>query len=145
MYLLLGDKHEYALYRHNTVFNFGLVCKHGKTNICQNLVMYRFDFVFRNPFQILFSVDNGEGEILTTYTPPAKNMLCNGKWHSIKAVKAKNVVTLYVDDVFTYPGIGEAGVSSTDTNDRLYIGGVPGINLSSFIIQVESYTLCISV
>ncbi len=65
-------------------------------------------------------------------------MLCNGKWHSIKAVKAKNVVTLYVDDVFTYPGIGEAGVSSTDTNDRLYIGGVPGINLSSFYIQVQS-------
>ena len=42
------------------------------------------------------------------------------------AVKAKNVVTLYVDEVFTYPGIGEAGVSSTDTNDPLHIGGVPG-------------------
>ena len=44
----------------------------------------------------------------------------------ISAVKAKNVLTLNVDGVFSYPGVGEAGVSSTDTNDELYIGGVPG-------------------
>ena len=54
------------------------------------------------------------------------NDMCNGGWHTIKATKAKNVVTLYVDEVYTYPGIGEAGVSSTDTEDPLYIGGVPG-------------------
>ncbi len=54
------------------------------------------------------------------------NDMCNGGWHTIKATKAKNVVTLLVDEVYTYPGIGEAGVSSTDTEDPLYIGGVPG-------------------
>ena len=43
----------------------------------------------------------------------------------VPAVKAKNVVTLSVDGVGTYPGIGEAGVSNTDTNDPLYVGGVP--------------------
>lgn len=74
---------------------------------------------------IIFSVDNGGGAIETTHKPPIKNDFCDGEWHTIKAVKAKNVVSLHVDDLFTYPGIGEAGVSSTDTNDPLYIGGVP--------------------
>ena len=41
------------------------------------------------------------------------------------AVKAKNVVTLSVDDVFAQPGIGVPGVSSTDTNHGLFIGGHP--------------------
>lgn len=43
----------------------------------------------------------------------------------VSAVKAKNVVTLAVDGVGTYPGIGEAGVSATDTKDPLYVGGMP--------------------
>ena len=41
------------------------------------------------------------------------------------AKKAKNVVTLNVDDVSTFPGMGMPGVSDTDTNDPLYIGGIP--------------------
>ena len=39
------------------------------------------------------------------------------------AVKAKNVVTLSVDDIFAQPGIGVPGVSSTDTSHGLFIGG----------------------
>lgn len=39
------------------------------------------------------------------------------------AVKAKNVVTLSVDGAFANPGIGVPGVSSTDTNHGLFIGG----------------------
>lgn len=46
----------------------------------------------------------------------------------VAVVKAKNVVTLIVDGVTTEPGIGTAGVSATDTNDPLYIGGRPGKN-----------------
>ncbi len=38
-------------------------------------------------------------------------------------MKAKNVVTLAVDGTFASPGIGIPGVSSTDTNNRLFIGG----------------------
>ena len=37
-------------------------------------------------------------------------------------MKAKNVVTLSVDDVFAQPGIGTPGVSSTDTNHPLWLG-----------------------
>ena len=39
--------------------------------------------------------------------------------------KAKNVVTLSVDDIFAQPGIGVPGVSSTDTKHGLFIGGHP--------------------
>ena len=35
--------------------------------------------------QVLFSMDNGKGdEVLAKYTPPAKNELCNGEWHTIR-------------------------------------------------------------
>jgi len=75
--------------------------------------------------EIIFSVENGEGEIVTRFTPSAENEICNGQWHSIQATKAKNVVRLQFNGVYTVPGIGQAGVSSTDTSDPLYIGGVP--------------------
>ena len=42
------------------------------------------------------------------------------------AQKAKNVVVLEVDKVFTNPGSGPEGVSNTNTEDPLYVGGVPG-------------------
>jgi len=41
-------------------------------------------------------------------------------------VKAKNVVTLEVDGVLAPPGVGVEGVSHTNTQDPLYVGGVPG-------------------
>jgi len=74
---------------------------------------------------MIFSVDNGRGAIVATHIPQSEHKLCNGKWHFIQAIKAKNVVTLSVDNVFVEPGIGVAGVSSTDTNNPLYIGGHP--------------------
>merc|ERR1712243_340761 len=40
-------------------------------------------------------------------------------------LKAKNVVTLSVNKIFAQPGIGVPGVSSTDTNNPLFIGGHP--------------------
>jgi len=91
--------------------------------------------------KISFRVDNGQEEIHSVYTPPGKNDLCNGLWHTITAIKAKNVVTLTVDDVYTYPGIGKPGVSSTDTNDPLYIGGVPATHTG--IKTTEQYVGCI--
>jgi len=36
------------------------------------------------------------------------------------------MVTLEVDGVTTDPGFGIEGVSHTDTQDPLYVGGVPG-------------------
>ena len=40
-------------------------------------------------------------------------------------VKAKNLIRLSVDGVFIDDVTGIEGVSSTDTHDPIYIGGVP--------------------
>merc|ERR1712115_240760 len=78
-----------------------------------------------NEGAIEVTVDNGRGPIQATFQPDYKFRLCDGQWHEIHAVKAKNVVTLSVNDVFAQPGIGVPGVSSTDTNHGLFIGGHP--------------------
>jgi len=49
-------------------------------------------------------------------------------WLVFIAQKAKNVVVLEVDKVFTSPGSGPEGVSNTNTEDPLYVGGVSGWN-----------------
>merc|ERR1712027_125266 len=72
-----------------------------------------------------FTVNNGRGPIVAVFKPDYKFRLCDGQWHEIHAVKAKNVVTLSVNDVFAQPGIGVPGVSSTDTNNPLFLGGHP--------------------
>lgn len=72
-----------------------------------------------------FTVDNGRGPITAVFKPANEFDFCDGKWHEIHAVKAKNVVTLSVDDIFAQPGIGVPGVSSTDTKHGLFIGGHP--------------------
>jgi laminin alpha 3/5 len=74
---------------------------------------------------VVFTMDNGHGEVTAIYSPPAKNELCDGNWHTIRAVKAKNIVTLEVDGVLTSPGLGQEGISHTNTLDPLYLGGVP--------------------
>lgn len=115
--------------------------------------------------ELIFSVDNGRGPILAKYTPPHDHHLCDGKWHYIQggtrrvfgrrkitnqtkpkwvaAIKAKNVVTLSVDNVFVEPGIGTAGVSSTDTNHPLYIGGHPNPTKPRGFRTHEPYIGCI--
>ena len=80
--------------------------------------------------ELLFSMDNGAGEVITIWKPTLRGTLCNGEWHTIRCQKAKNVVTIEVDGVYGSPGTGEAGVSRTDTNDPFYVGGVPGMYMS---------------
>jgi len=58
------------------------------------------------------------------------------------AVKAKNVVTIEVDGVMAAPGFGVEGVSHTNTQDPLYIGGVPGNSfIRSFIHSKLMHTI----
>jgi hypothetical protein len=54
------------------------------------------------------------------------------------------VVTLNIDDNNLEPGIGIGGVSSTDTKDPLYIGGVPNeIRQSKGV--VENFVGCLRI
>lgn len=73
----------------------------------------------------MLSVDNGVGPIRASYVPTDPNYLCDGQWHTIQVVKNNNIVSVALDGKFADPGIGVGGVSSTNTKDPLYIGGMP--------------------
>ncbi|KAG1696659.1 Laminin subunit alpha [Nymphon striatum] len=94
---------------------------------------------------IKFTVNNGAGPIAVSYFPPEDHYLCDGQWHRLRAVKTKNIVTLSVDGMFAGPGLGVPGISSTDTNDPLYLGGIPeSENLPKGVETSEQYAGCIS-
>ena len=57
-------------------------------------------------------------------------------------MKAKNFVTLTVDSIYCPPGIGVPGVSSTDTNNPLYIGGHPQPAGLSGFSTIANYVGC---
>ncbi len=79
-----------------------------------------------------------------TFKPQSKYYFCDGEWHFVQAVKINNVVTLKIDDINLNPGIGIGGVSSTDTKDPLYIGGVPDeIRQSKGV--VENFVGCLRI
>lgn len=96
---------------------------------------------------VQFNVYNGVGEVgegdelKTSFIPSPRNSLCDGKWHTIRAEKNKNVVRVRVDGVYSKVGVGVEGVSETNTNDPLYIGGVPVRH--SGVRTTENYVGCI--
>ncbi|KAK3091660.1 hypothetical protein FSP39_021617 [Pinctada imbricata] len=75
--------------------------------------------------RILLSADNGGGAFDTTYDPGFDTALCDGQWHEIEAIKAKEILILRVDGVNSTPGQGTRGSSEINSNHPLYIGGVP--------------------
>jgi len=91
--------------------------------------------------ELHFNMDNGDGDVSAVYSPPAKNGLCDGEWHLIKAQKAKNVITLEVDNITTSPGFAGPGIATTNTQDPLYIGGVPDFHRGTR--TRETYAGCI--
>lgn len=73
--------------------------------------------------EMVLTVENGKGPIRAVYNPNKKFYFCDGQWHSIQAVKSKNVITLSVDNVFTDPQLGDHSSTSTDTGSALFLGG----------------------
>uniref|UniRef100_A0A224Z312 Laminin alpha-4 chain n=1 Tax=Rhipicephalus zambeziensis TaxID=60191 RepID=A0A224Z312_9ACAR len=88
---------------------------------------------------IVFSADNGAGIIKVSVT--AGN-LCDGEWHTVKAVKNKNIVSLAVGSTSNL-AIGRGGVTATDTANPLYIGGVPDPSKTRAVATQEQYVGCI--
>ena len=90
---------------------------------------------------ILFTVDNGGGPFNVSIKP--ETALCDGKWHTLQAVKVNNFITLAVDSGEIAIGIGQAGISSTDTNDPLFLGGVPSGQAIPGLLTRDQYVGCI--
>ena len=78
--------------------------------------------------QLRFIFDNGPGEVTVEYIPASDPMeLCDGQWHSLIVEKDGETGYITVD--------GGTRISMTsqfsrflaiNTNDPLYVGGVPG-------------------
>ncbi|GBN15286.1 Laminin subunit alpha-4, partial [Araneus ventricosus] len=93
--------------------------------------------------RVEFGVDNGAGPITASFIPTDKHYLCDGEFHTIQVVKSNNFVTLSVDGEFSEPGIGVGGVSSTDTKDPLYIGGLPEESFAKRgVLTTEQFAGC---
>jgi len=71
--------------------------------------------------------DNGPQEVVVEYTPTSGSGVCDGQWHSLRVEKNRVTGTITLDETVV------ASQSSTftnfvavNTNDPLFIGGVPG-------------------
>jgi laminin alpha 3/5 len=76
---------------------------------------------------VVFSVDSGTGPINTVYKPDDDENLCDGNWHTIKAIKSAYVVTVTVDNRSSEPAIGNEASLVTQTSRPLFVGGHPHI------------------
>lgn len=89
-----------------------LMSVHGKRDY---LVLQMVDGVIK------FTVDNGKGPMEASFKPASTHYFCDGNWHSIQAIKSKNVVSLSVDKTFAHAEVGQS--TSTDTRGALFLGG----------------------
>ncbi|XP_050541070.1 laminin subunit alpha [Daktulosphaira vitifoliae] len=74
---------------------------------------------------ITFSVNTGKGPMSASYSPASPYFLCDGQWHTIEAVKSKNVAQIGVDNDFKPPDQFGKGGSVDSVGKQLYIGGHP--------------------
>lgn len=105
----------------------------------------RYDYLILQMVEgrIMMTVDNGVGPIKASYLPQDSYYLCDGEWHTIQVAKSNNVVTVSLDGIFAEPGIGVGGVSSTDTKDPLYVGGLPESSLSKKgVLTTQQFVGC---
>ncbi|XP_060809379.1 laminin subunit alpha [Amyelois transitella] len=70
---------------------------------------------------VVARVENGMGPFQASFNFGENFSLCDGKWHTIHALKSHHVVTIGVDGHFSDAVLGRSG--STDTRFGLFIGG----------------------
>ncbi|XP_059831982.1 laminin subunit alpha-1 isoform X1 [Hypanus sabinus] len=75
--------------------------------------------------KVLFHVNNGAGRITARFEPKDASQLCNGKWHTLQAIKSKHRIALTVDGVTVQADNPYLQSTSADTNDPIYVGGYP--------------------
>jgi len=75
--------------------------------------------------QLKFSAVNKGGRF-TAVSTQCEYCLCDNKWHKVKAVFSKNIVTVKVDEDHIRFGISPNDEASLGLRSALYIGGFPG-------------------
>lgn len=73
--------------------------------------------------QVVFNVNNGAGHVALRSTGP---VLCDGLWHHLVARKTKHGLTLRVDGTQYSAANPYPQSTSAETNNPVYLGGVPG-------------------
>ena len=75
--------------------------------------------------QVVARVQNGDGVIEASWTPPDGTTLCDNKWHAILLSKVDSMVSLKIDD--NPPATANKGRKSVaNVKDSFFLGGVPG-------------------
>ncbi|XP_076805272.1 laminin subunit alpha-1-like isoform X3 [Clavelina lepadiformis] len=96
---------------------------------------------------IFFRTDNGHGSFETNFIERTKSKtfsICDGRWHSLRAEKKKNVLTLMVDGVNATTVESRSPTMSADTNHPLYIGGIPtDAHLQKQLRTTQNFEGCI--
>ena len=93
-------------------------------------------FVVFLPIQIYIRADNGGGPYEAKFTFPlasgsnrkrTRYPLCDGRWHQLRAEKQEVTLHISVDNMTATVVTSTSSRDSADTNDPLYIGGIPGM------------------
>ena len=63
---------------------------------------------------------------MVEYTADNPLELCDGQWHTVKALKERTIVRLQVDGGSILEGGGKGSQTDANIYDPLYVGGLPG-------------------
>ena len=90
------------------------------------------------------SADTGDGNPFRVETNlPSKYTLCDNRWHNISSIYNGLEIGVKIDNNPTiFSNYRVAGASSVDkiyTKSPLYIGGLPGKIIKSFIKETKTY------
>ncbi len=93
---------------------------------------------FLHPFfQVRFVFDNGPGKVPVEYTPANSSELCDYRWHTLLAEKDGTTGSLTVDHTHTVSQTPADPLLqrflTVNTNDPLYIGGLPGTHTHTLL------------
>lgn len=88
------------------------------------------------------SCDLGDGDLFRAETKfTSKFTLCDNKWHNISALYDTHQIAIRIDDQpFVVALASNRNIGKLQTKSALYIGGIPGNNLTSRILMTNLNT-----
>ncbi|GAB1601049.1 laminin subunit alpha-like [Argonauta hians] len=96
-----------------------------------------------NDGKVYATANNGKDEFTAEVNLKSNVTICDGKSHKISLEKSKQIIMLYVDDTHLKKAQGPLGASETNTNDPLYIGGLPDTSSMWGVKSRQPFVGCI--